>query len=124
MTAKSVMKPLSNNAVVKEGSLLLKVKISRKERARYAIGSWKEIAMVFQDPMTSLDPTMKIKNEIQKNYQARESLKEEANKRAEELLEFVGIQMPRAYETISPTNSLVGNANGEAAHENVHSSDR
>lgn len=39
--------------------------IFRKERARYAIDSWKEIAMIFQDP-TRHWPTMKIGKQLQK----------------------------------------------------------
>ena len=36
----------------------------------------KKIAMIFQDPMTSLDPTMKIGKQITEvDYKARESLK-------------------------------------------------
>ena len=56
----------------------------------------KEIAMVFQDPMTSLDPTMKIGKQITEVIIKHEKAsKEEANKRAEELLELVGIPNPK-----------------------------
>ena len=53
--------------------------------------------MIFQDPMTSLDPTMKIGKQITEVIIKHEKAsKEEADKRAEELLELVGI--PNAKE--------------------------
>ena len=98
VTAKSVMKLLSNNAVVKEGSITFKGEniLDKSERDMQSIRG-KEIAMVFQDPMTSLDPTMKIGKQITEVIIKHEKAsKEEANKRAEELLELVGI--PNAKE--------------------------
>ena len=61
VTAKSVMQLLSNNAMVKEGSILFKGEnlLEKSEREMQSIRG-KEIAMIFQDPMTSLNPTMKI----------------------------------------------------------------
>ena len=98
VTAKSVMKLLSNNAVVKEGSITLKGEnILEKSESDMQSIRGKEIAMVFQDPMTSLDPTMKIGKQITEVIIKHEKAsKEEANKRAEELLELVGI--PNAKE--------------------------
>ena len=98
VTAKSVMKLLSNNAVVKEGTITFKGEniLEKSERDMQSIRG-KEIAMVFQDPMTSLDPTMKIGKQITEVIIKHEKAsKEEANKRAEELLELVGI--PNAKE--------------------------
>ena len=98
VTAKSVMKLLSNNAVVKEGSIIFKGEniLEKSERDMQSIRG-KKIAMIFQDPMTSLDPTMKIGKQITEVIIKHEKAsKEEANKRAEELLELVGI--PNAKE--------------------------
>ena len=98
VTAKSVMKLLSNNAVVKEGSITFKGEniLDKSERDMQSIRG-KKIAMIFQDPMTSLDPTMKIGKQITEVIIKHEkSSKEEADKRAEELLELVGI--PNAKE--------------------------
>ncbi len=56
----------------------------------------KEIAMVFQDPMTSLDPIMRIGDQMVETIMAHEKVsKEEAEKRALELLEEVGISKDR-----------------------------
>lgn len=98
VTAKSVMKLLSNNAVVKEGTITFKGEniLEKSERDMQSIRG-KKIAMIFQDPMTSLDPTMKIGKQITEVIIKHEKAsKEEADKRAEELLELVGI--PNAKE--------------------------
>jgi oligopeptide/dipeptide ABC transporter ATP-binding protein len=58
-----------------------------------------EIAMIFQDPMTSLNPVMKIGPQIVEQIQEHEALPDrQARERAIELLEKVGI--PRARERI------------------------
>ncbi len=98
VTAKSIMKLLSNNAVVKEGTIIFKGEniLEKSERDMQSIRG-KKIAMIFQDPMTSLDPTMKIGKQITEVIIKHEKAsKEEADKRAEELLELVGI--PNAKE--------------------------
>ncbi|MGN4126273.1 ABC transporter ATP-binding protein [Lysinibacillus sphaericus] len=54
-----------------------------------------EIAMIFQDPMTSLNPTMKVGRQITEVIlQHKKVSKDEANKRAIELLTQVGIPFP------------------------------
>jgi peptide/nickel transport system ATP-binding protein len=58
-----------------------------------------EIAMIFQDPMTSLNPVQKIGTQIMEQIQEHETLPDEqARERTIELLERVGI--PRARERI------------------------
>ncbi len=58
-----------------------------------------EIAMIFQDPMTSLNPVQKIGHQIEEQIQAHESIADrEARERAIELLERVGI--PRARDRV------------------------
>jgi oligopeptide/dipeptide ABC transporter ATP-binding protein len=58
-----------------------------------------EIAMIFQDPMTSLNPVMRIGDQIVEQIQAHERvLDAQAEERAIELLERVGI--PRARDRI------------------------
>lgn len=55
----------------------------------------KEIAMVFQDPMSSLNPVYRIGNQIIESIRYHEKVsKEEAKKRAVELLKMVGIPSP------------------------------
>ncbi|MFX0182466.1 MAG: ABC transporter ATP-binding protein [Candidatus Hodarchaeota archaeon] len=51
-----------------------------------------EIAMIFQDPMTSLNPVFTVRNQIIENIMLHQELtKEESLKRAIEMLELVGI---------------------------------
>jgi peptide/nickel transport system ATP-binding protein len=58
-----------------------------------------EIAMIFQDPMTSLNPVLKIGDQIVEQIQEHEALPDQqARERAIELLERVGI--PRARDRI------------------------
>ena len=103
VTVKSVMGIRASNETVNAGSVEFTyrdgekevtedlVKLSAKEMRRRIKG--KRIAMVFQDPMTSLDPTMTIGKQIMEGmcYHYK-TPKAEAYKRAVELLEEVGIE--------------------------------
>jgi peptide/nickel transport system ATP-binding protein len=56
-----------------------------------------EIAMIFQDPMTSLDPVKTVADQIQEMIELHDHLnKKEARVKAEEMLEIVGIKRERA----------------------------
>ena len=57
----------------------------------------KEIALIFQDPMTSLNPVLTIGKQIREELKAHFKMKkQEANDRAVELLDRVGIPNARA----------------------------
>ena len=59
----------------------------------------KEISMIFQDPMTSLNPAFTVGEQIAEGVQIHEGLdKHDAFKRAQEMLELVGIPANRAGE--------------------------
>ena len=106
VTIKTIMGILDSNGVIDSGSIIYNyknengedesvdmVKLSQKE-IRYRFCG-KKIAMVFQDPMTSLDPTMTIGKQIMEPMLEHQQVsKEEAKKRAIELLEEVGIESP------------------------------
>lgn len=101
VTTKTLMGLNAKNAEISEGSQLLfkgQNLLDLKESEWQKIRG-NEIAMIFQDPMTSLDPTMKIGMQIAEPLMKHQKLsKEAALKRALALMEGVGI--PAAAEHI------------------------
>lgn len=93
---KSLMRILPYNGYIKNGEVLLKssdlVKKSEKEMEDIR---GKNISMIFQDPMTSLNPTISIGKQIAEAVTIHQGIsKSEAKKRAIELIELVGIDNP------------------------------
>ena len=107
VTVKTIMGIMASNGRIESGSIEYTftdddgevktvdlTKLSQKE-IRYKFNG-RHIAMVFQDPMTSLDPTMTIGKQIMEGMLAHLGLsKEEAKKRTLKLLEDVGIDEPQ-----------------------------
>ena len=63
----------------------------------------RDIAMIFQDPMTSLNPVLTIEEQLTETLRAHRSVtRENARKRAIELLELVGIPNPEPRLTSFP----------------------
>ncbi len=80
--------------VLYDGRDLLKLSISDMQTVRGA-----EISMIFQDPMTALDPVMTVGDQIAEVVQIHEKLAPaEAYAKSEEMLEMVGIDRHRAGE--------------------------
>ncbi|MAR99922.1 MAG: peptide ABC transporter ATP-binding protein [Nitrosomonadales bacterium] len=96
LTALSVMQLLSSQLnmsgnIFFEGTNLLDLS---KEEIRKKRG--KDIAMIFQEPMTSLNPVLTIGYQIQEAIQVHQKLsKIELSKRVQELLKIVGIPSSR-----------------------------
>lgn len=68
--------------------------VGASERSKRTIWGT-EVAMIFQDPMTSLNPVMRIGKQIDESLRVRLGMSREAAKaRAIELLELVGIPSP------------------------------
>ncbi|MFD2729625.1 ABC transporter ATP-binding protein [Enterococcus camelliae] len=93
VTTRSIMGLLASNANVENGEILFNgsdiVKKSEKELQKIR---GKDIAMIFQDPMTSLDPTMPIGRQVAESLIKHTKIsKKEALKQALELLNLVGI---------------------------------
>ena len=107
VTAKTIMGILDKNSTVNSGRIRFwydredgtevevdLAQLSKKEFRQHING--KRIAMVFQDPMTSLDPTMPIGAQIMEGMIWHYNTpKADAKKRALALLEEVGIPEPK-----------------------------
>ena len=95
---KSIMKLLPPSAKIKEGSICVNgqdITCYREKEMQKLRG--KVFSMIFQDPMTSLNPTIKIGKQIaeaviihNKNY-----TKDQVDQKVLELMELVGISHPK-----------------------------
>lgn len=106
VTCKTIMGILDSNGHIDTGSIIFRytdekgemqeadlVKMSQKD-IRYNFCG-KKIAMVFQDPMTALDPTMTVGKQIMEPMLEHKKIsKADAKKEAIELLAKVGIENP------------------------------
>ena len=101
VTNKAIMGILAKNSNIERGEILYNskdlTKFSDKEFTKIR-GS--EISMIFQDPMSSLDPVMKIGKQITEAMLVKGNItKEEAKKKAIKLMGAVGIPDPeKRYE--------------------------
>lgn len=87
-------------AVVKNGKIFLNNEdiLQMKEKKLRSIRG-NQIAMIFQDPMTALNPVFTIGRQVGETIQIHEHIsRQEAEKRAGDLLEMVGIPRERAAE--------------------------
>ena len=100
-TAKAIMKMLPvPPSVIKSGSVKIcgqdMLNASPKELEQIR---GKHVAMIFQDPMTSLNPVITVGEQIAEAVQNHEKCgKAKAYERAQEMLEIVGIPKDRAHE--------------------------
>ncbi|MCZ0938684.1 MAG: ABC transporter ATP-binding protein [Caldilineaceae bacterium] len=98
MTALSIMGLLPGNGQAVAGEIKFEGKnllVCSSEEMKKIRGG--QIAMIFQEPMTALTPTMTIGRQISEAMEIHLDLsRQEAAERALELLEHVGIPSPRA----------------------------
>lgn len=97
VTAQSIMKLIAEPpGEYKKGSILLDgVDLLQKSENEMQHIRGQEIGMVFQDPMTSLNPTMKIGRQITEGLIKHQNMsRQEAHERGIELLKLVGIPNP------------------------------
>ncbi|MFV0555552.1 MAG: ABC transporter ATP-binding protein [Lactovum sp.] len=93
VTTKTLMGLNAKNANIHKGELLFKGKnlLEQTEKEWQGVRG-NEISMIFQDPMTSLDPTMKIGKQIAEPLIKHKGMtKKEALDKALELMKQVGI---------------------------------
>jgi peptide/nickel transport system ATP-binding protein len=96
--SRTIMGLQPRKKVTVEGSVLLNgfEVVGASEKDKRSIWGL-EVAMIFQDPMTSLNPVMRIGKQIDEILRVRLGMSREAAKaRAIELLELVGIPSPVA----------------------------
>ncbi len=85
---------IENGKIMVCGHDMLKMKPGQLETIR-----GKDVAMIFQDPMTSLNPVMTVGDQIAESIELHESLPHsEAYDKACDMLETVGISRERAIE--------------------------
>jgi oligopeptide transport system ATP-binding protein len=97
VTTQTVMKlipmppgKIKNGQILFEGKDIVPLSDKEMEKVR-----GKEISMIFQDPMTSLNPTMKIGRQIMEGLIKHQNMStSSAKERAIEMLRLVGIPMP------------------------------
>ncbi len=97
MTAFSIMRLVPQPGKITEGAILLDgqdlLALSEEEMRRRR---GKDIAMIFQEPMTSLNPVLTIARQLTEAMEAHEKIsRKDALDRAVLLLERVGIPAPR-----------------------------
>lgn len=105
VTVKAVMGILSGNETINSGTIMFShtdetgvvtedlLKLKKKEMRRRING--RHIAMVFQDPMTSLNPTMSVGAQIMEGMIYHfNTPRKEAHEKAVNLLKLVGISDP------------------------------
>lgn len=94
VTALSILGLLDKNANINQGNIIYKNKnlLDLKEKELQSLRG-KEIAMVFQEPMTALNPTMKIGKQIANVIKRHRNVdRKEANRLALEALKDVQIK--------------------------------
>ena len=103
VTALSILKLLAINGKIKEGTIKYRMKdksiISLDKLDSNSIAMRKirggEISMIFQDPMTSLNPVHRVGNQIVENIIYHERInREEAKSKAIEMLKEMSIPSP------------------------------
>ena len=103
VTANSIMRLLPDTArvtgkILFKGQDILKMKTKEFNKIR-----GREISMIFQDPMTSLNPLYTVGNQLEEVLKLHMGLKgEAATKRAIELLDMVSIPQPETRVTQYP----------------------
>ena len=98
-TALSIMNLVPDPpGVIKSGSITLEGRdVLKMSDAELEAMRGNDVAMIFQDPMTALNPVMTVGEQIAESLELHQNLKpEEALEKAKEMLKLVGIAEARA----------------------------
>ncbi|HBH12523.1 MAG: Oligopeptide transporter subunit [Clostridiales bacterium 38_11] len=96
VTALSVMKLIDYPGEIKEGQIIFDgIDLTKYSNQKMSKIRGNEIAMIFQDPMTSLNPVFSIQNQMIEVIRKHQKIgKQEALEKAIEMLHLVGIPEP------------------------------
>lgn len=96
VTSLSIMKLLARNSKISNGEILLNGKdLLKEDKKGMRKIRGREVAMIFQEPMNSLNPCMRIEKQLTEAILLHNNFsKEEAHNRAFEVLKSVGIPEP------------------------------
>ena len=96
VTSLSIMKLLARNSKISNGEILLNGKdLLKEDKKGMRKIRGREVAMIFQEPMNSLNPCMRIEKQLTEAILLHNNFsKEEAHNRAFEVLRSVGIPEP------------------------------
>lgn len=96
VTAYSIMQILADTGKITEGEVRFKGEdITKWDKKQMASFRGKRCSIIFQDPMTSLNPVYTIGNQLMEAIRLHtDKTKEQAKARAIEMLELVGVNEP------------------------------
>lgn len=96
VTSLSILRLLPEIGEIADGSIIMNGKnLAGLSESRMCEVRGNEIAMIFQDPMTSLNPVLTIGRQLVEPFIIHQKLgKDEANRKALEMLKKVGIPSP------------------------------
>ncbi|HLV49946.1 MAG TPA: ABC transporter ATP-binding protein [Erysipelothrix sp.] len=96
-TAMSILQLFQKNQRIVDGSITFEGKVLSEMNKKELFGiRGNEISMIFQEPMTSLNPVFTVQNQLVEALQLHQDMdKKAAKKRAYDLLEAVKIPDPR-----------------------------
>lgn len=96
ITALSILKLIDDPGRIVDGSISFKgeeITTAKESRMRQIRGN--EISMIFQEPMTSLNPVYTVGQQLRESFKIHQGLDKKAGtKRSIEMLELVGIPSP------------------------------
>ena len=100
-TAMSILNLVPNPpGKIKQGSIILDGKnVLEMNEEELEARRGNDVAMIFQDPMTALNPVLTVGDQIAESIMLHQNVSEaEAMEKAKEMLELVGIPGSRAYD--------------------------
>lgn len=101
-TALSIMKLLPDRiGKISQGKIILNgIEITKATEGQMQALRGETVSMIFQDPMTSLNPVIKVGRQIEEvlKMHRKDMTKEELQKRVDEMLELIGISPDRKNE--------------------------